>query len=424
MQALVNLFKGPGEAQAVLAHFQAGSSNAAGVGCFSGSEQDTVALQVSDCFRGRRHVSTFGNSVAAVGNQCLGTFQLQLVLGCAGQSDIAGNSPDALAALNVLSGGNVIQVSLDAGTLDFLDFLDDLVVNAVLVHDVAVGVAHGDNLAAHLGSFLVCIGSNIAGAGDDHTLALKALASISQHFLGKVAQAVAGSLGTGQGTAERDALAGQDAGVLVADALVLAKQEADLTAANADITGGHIGIGANVAVQLGHKALAEAHNFGVALAVGVKVRTALAAAHGQAGQAVLEALLKAQELEDRQVDRRMEAQAAFVGADGRVELHTVAAVDLHLAGVIHPRHTEHDDALRLNQALDQACLFIFRMGLNNGLQAFENFLNSLQEFLLLSIALCKALVHFVQISIFNRHGIHSPFWWAAVFRFRPHCRTP
>lgn len=92
--------------------------------------------------------------------------------------------------------------------------------------------------------------------------------------------------------------------------------------------------------------------------------------------------------------------------------------------VIHPRHTEHDDALRLNQALDQACLFIFRMGLNNGLQAFENFLNSLQEFLLLSIALCKALVHFVQISIFDRHGIHSPFWWAAVFRFRPHCRTP
>ena len=43
------------------------------------------------------------------------------VLGCAGQSDIAGNSPDALAALNVLSGGNVIQVSLDAGTLDFLE---------------------------------------------------------------------------------------------------------------------------------------------------------------------------------------------------------------------------------------------------------------------------------------------------------------
>ena len=182
VQALVNLFKGPGEAQAVLAHFQAGSSNAAGVGCLSGSEQDTVALQVSDCFRGRRHVSTFSNSVAAVGNQCLGTFQLQLVLGCAGQSDIAGNSPDALAALNVLSGGNVIQVSLDAGTLDFLDFLDDLVVNAVLVHDVAVGVAHGDNLAAHLGSFLVCIGSNVAGAGDDHTLALKAATETADDY--------------------------------------------------------------------------------------------------------------------------------------------------------------------------------------------------------------------------------------------------
>ena len=120
----------------------------------------------------------------------------------------------------------------------------------------------------------------------------------------------------------------------------------------------------------------------------------------------------------------MEAQAAFVGADGRVELHTVAAVDLDLAIVIHPGHAEHHNTLGFHHAFDQTGLLIFRMGLNNGLQAFENFLNSLQEFLLLSIALCKALVHFVQISIFDRHGIHSPFWWAAVFRFRPHCRTP
>ena len=119
-------------------------------------------------------------------------------------------------------------------------------------------------------------------------------------------------------------------------------------------------------------------------------------------------------------------QTAIVGmsGSGKTTLVKLLLGFYPPAGVIHPRHTEHDDALRLNQALDQACLFIFRMSLNNGLQAFENFLNSLQEFLLLSIALCKALVHFVQISIFDRHGIHSPFWWAAVFRFRPHCRTP
>ena len=150
------------------------------------------------------------------------------------------------------------------------------------------------------------------------------------------------------------ALTGQHAGVLILQALVLAEQIADLTAANANITGGHVGVGADVAVQLGHKALAETHDLGIRLAVGVKVSAALAAAHGQAGQAVLEALLKAQELQDRQVDRGVETQAALVGTDGRVELDAVAAVDLDLASVIDPGHTEHDDALGLDKALDQA----------------------------------------------------------------------
>ena len=51
VQALVNLFKGPGEAQAVLAHFQAGGSNAAGVGCLSRGKQDAVLLQVRDVYK-------------------------------------------------------------------------------------------------------------------------------------------------------------------------------------------------------------------------------------------------------------------------------------------------------------------------------------------------------------------------------------
>ena len=53
-------------------------------------------------------------------------------------------------------------------------------------------------------------------------------------------------------------------------------------------------------VQLRHEALAEAHDFIVALALGVEVGAALAAADGQAGEGVFENLLKAQELEDAQ----------------------------------------------------------------------------------------------------------------------------
>ena len=68
--------------------------------------------------------------------------------------------------------------------------------------------------------------------------------------------------------------------------------------------------------ELGHEALAEAHDLSVGLALGVKVGAALAAAHGQGGQSVLEDLLKAQELDDGQVDVLAEPQAALVGADG------------------------------------------------------------------------------------------------------------
>ena len=72
--------------------------------------------------------------------------------------------------------------------------------------------------------------------------------------------------------------------VLAGEALVLAVQVADLAAAHADVAGGHVAVGADVAVQLSHEALAEAHDLIVALALGVEVAAALAAADGQAGE--------------------------------------------------------------------------------------------------------------------------------------------
>ena len=49
----------------------------------------------------------------------------------------------------------------------------------------------------------------------------------------------------------------------------------------------------------------------------------------------------------------MEAQAALVGANGAVELHAVADVDMHLALVVSPRYAERDDAFRLYDAFNQ-----------------------------------------------------------------------
>src|SRR5699024_10773399 len=115
------------------------------------------------------------------------------------------------------------------------------------------------------------------------------------------------------------------------DALVLAVEVADLASAHANIAGGNVHVFADVSIQLGHEALAEGHDFLVGLALGVKVRTALAAANGQAGEGILENLLKAEELENTEVHRGVEAQASLIGADGVVELHAVALVDADVA---------------------------------------------------------------------------------------------
>ena len=105
-----------------------------------------------------------------------------------------------------------------------------------------------------------------------------------EHFLGEVHAAVAGRLGTDQRAAPVDALAGEHAGELVPQALVLAEQVADLAGAHADVTGRHVQVGADVAVQLAHERLAEAHHFVVAFALGIEVRAALAAADALGGE--------------------------------------------------------------------------------------------------------------------------------------------
>jgi hypothetical protein len=64
-----------------------------------------------------------------------------------------------------------------------------------------------------------------------------------------------------------------------------------------------------------------------------------------AGEGILKDLLKAQEFEDGEIDSGMQTQSAFVWTESRVELHTVALVDVALPLIILPDHTELDDAL-------------------------------------------------------------------------------
>ena len=208
-----------------------------------------------------------------------------------------------------------------------------------------------------------------------------------EHVLGIVDGAVAGGLGADHAAAEGTALAGEHAVLIGVDyALVLAEQVADLPAAHAQIAGGHVQVGTDVTIELGHEALAEPHDLRVGLAGGIEVGAALAAAHGQAGQAVLEGLLEAQELHNGLVHVGSETEAALVGTDGAVELYAERAVHLHLTGIVDPGHPELNDPLGLDQALQQGCLLVLGVLLDDLLQGTENLFHGLNEFLLIRIA--------------------------------------
>ncbi len=178
---------------------------------------------------------------------------------------------------------------------------------------------------------------------------------------------------------------GQHAGVLILQALVLAKQVADLTAANANITGGHVGTACRYWRYRNSviKALAETHDLSD-FAVGSKSARALAAALGRAGVRLF--LKHCSKRENFRIDRLTEGwktQAAFVGTDGRFELHTVAAVGTGSASVIDPGTRNMMMRSGSTRRLDQAGLLVLGVGSHNRLQALEDFLNSLQKLLLL-----------------------------------------
>jgi hypothetical protein len=135
-----------------------------------------------------------------------------------------------------------------------------------------------------------------------------------------------------------------------------------------------------VALQFGHEALAEAHHFGVALALGIEVGTALAAAHGKRGEGILEDLFKGQEFQDAKVDRGVEAEAALIRADSAVHLDAEAAIDLDIAMVIEPRNTEHENAFGLHDALKNFVRNVFGMPLQHEAERVEDFLYGLMEF--------------------------------------------
>ena len=142
---------------------------------------------------------------------------------------------------------------------------------------------------------------------------------------------------------------------------VHAEHEAHFASSHADVACRNVGLGSYMTPQLQHERLHEAHHFGVRLAARREIRSALASAHGQRSQRVLESLLECKEFQNGKVYGRMEADAAFIRADSVVVLHTVSHVGLHVAFVIHPSDPELIDSVGDTQTLYQVRFVELRM---------------------------------------------------------------
>ena len=172
VQALIHFVEAPAQTHAVLGHLEAGGGDAARVGRLAGAVEEAVLHDDLDRLGGQRHVRTFEHGHAAVVDQSLGAGGVHLVLAGAGVRDVALDVPDVLAAFDILGAGNLVSIDADAGAALLLDVEQDIEVDAVGIVDVALGVGHGNDLAAELGDLLSAVLRDVAGAGDDDRLAL------------------------------------------------------------------------------------------------------------------------------------------------------------------------------------------------------------------------------------------------------------
>ena len=397
MELLVDFLVGPAEAHGVLSHLQSAGSHATCVDGLARSEECLSSDELLGSLGGATHVADLCYADGVVGENHVGIGAVELVLCGTRHIDIGLLLP-GLASFEELRAFELLFVGLAdvvAAGAELEHVFNLLGIEAGGIVDVAVGTADGDDFCTKLGSLLGCTPGNIAEAGDGNGLIFQIVALGGEHVLYEIDGTITGGLGTDARAAELQALAGEHALELVCELLIHAEEVADFATAYADVASGNVLVGTDVAIELGHEGLAETHDLSVTLSAGSEVGAALATAHGECGECVLECLLKAEELQDGEVDRGVEAQTAFVRANGGVELHAIADVDLYFAFVVDPGYTERDDAFGFHKALDELCLLKLRMLVVDVLDGFQYFFHCLQEFRLARVFTLQVLDDFL-----------------------------
>ncbi len=100
-----------------------------------------------------------------------------------------------------------------------------------------------------------------------------------------------------------------------------------------------------------------------------------------------------------QVHRRMKSQSALERAQRRIEFDSEAAVDLHGAGVVEPRHAEDDLPFGLAQPADDRGVDVVGMLLDYRAEAVEHLVHGLMELDLARVAPGDLVIDVVQFSV-------------------------
>ena len=102
----------------------------------------------------------------------------------------------------------------------------------------------------------------------------------------------------------------------------------------------HIEVCTNMFSKLTHESHTKLPNFVVAFSLWIEICTTFSTTHVQASQGVFEDLFETKELQDTEIDGWMESETTFVWSESRVELNSVASVDLHLSFIVFPDYSE------------------------------------------------------------------------------------
>ncbi len=152
-----------------------------------------------------------------------------------------------------------------------------------LIVDETTGIRSAHNFAPQFNYLSNRILSYIARSGNQASLAFDRILFFLQHVLCEIDKAISCCFRTNKTSTPSNTFSCEDAGEFVSYLLVSAKQVANLSSADADVSGRYIEPMSDVSREFAHERLAESHYFVVGFTFWIEITSTFAAAHRDTG---------------------------------------------------------------------------------------------------------------------------------------------